>query len=52
MVPQEWKKALVIPIYKKGNTKLASKYRPVSLKLHAKSTKLAKIEVSNTQLSV
>ena len=31
MVPQEWKKALVTPIPKKGNKKLASKYRPVNL---------------------
>ena len=31
MVPQELKKALASPIHKKGNKKLASNYRPVSL---------------------
>ena len=30
-LPASWKKAIVIPIYKKGNKCLASNYRPISL---------------------
>lgn len=29
--PETWKKALVIPIFKKGNKQLAENYRPISL---------------------
>jgi hypothetical protein len=31
MIPLEWKSAVVSPIFKKGNRKLAENYRPVSL---------------------
>ena len=29
--PETWKKAIVVPIYKKGNKQLAENYRPISL---------------------
>ena len=34
IVPKDWRKANVTPIYKKGPKSLASNYRPVSLTSH------------------
>ena len=34
-VPQEWREANVVPIYKKGDSHIAANYRPVSLPYHA-----------------
>ena len=31
VVPEDWKRASVSPIYKKGNKNIAENYRPVSL---------------------
>ena len=31
LVPKDWKKANVVPLYKKGNKNLAENYRPISL---------------------
>ena len=31
VLPEDWKQAYIVPIYKKGNPQLASQYRPVSL---------------------
>ena len=31
VVPEDWKRANVSPIYKKGNKNIAENYRPVSL---------------------
>ena len=30
-IPPSWKKALIVPIFKKGNRSVASNYRPISL---------------------